>query len=471
MLLSGNAAASVLLLARNLIVARLIPVEDYGIAATFAVTMALVEMSTQFGLQQQIIQSKDGEDIRFQSALQGFQVIRGVFAGAMLFALAGPIAAFLRIPDVAWAYQVMATLPVLRSFQHFDIHRLNRALRYGPLLLTGVIPAIVSLAIVWPLALWLGDYRVMLFALVVHEALGAVTSHLVAERPYRLVFDRAIMAGSLRFGWPLLLNGMLLFLVMQGDKLIVGRELGMVALGIFGMGITLTLTPTLILAKSTQNFFLPQLSAAASNTDGPEQTRFEHVARAAFQAALLNGTILILGVFFLGLPLVQILLGDKYAALQPLMIWLAVQQGLRVFKSGPSTAAVARAVTSNAMWPNLLRVAAFPVIWISVQNGGGLGDVIVIALIAEALGYAFALVLAQVRLGVVLRPLVPSLLVTSTVIAAAMILPAVGQNGSAMLANLALFMLAPVLLLASMGDLRRYARTTFGPAAQRKASL
>lgn len=469
MLLSGNAVASVLLLARNLIVARLIPVEDYGIAATFAVTMALVEMSTQFGLQQQIVQSKDGENVRFQSALQGFQLMRGVLAGFMLFALAGPIAAFLRIPEVAWAYQVMAVLPVLRALQHFDIHRLNRVMRYGPMVLTGVVPAVISLALVWPLAAWLGDYRVMLFALVVHEALGALTSHLVAERPYRLVFDRSIMAGSLRFGWPLLLNGMLLFLVMQGDKLIVGRELGMVALGIFGMGVTLTLTPTLILAKSTQNFFLPQLSKAAAATDDAGLSRFDPIARATFQAALLNGTMLVLGVFFLGIPLVQLLLGDKYEALQPLLIWLAVQQGLRVFKSGPSTAAVARGVTSNAMWPNLLRVAAFPVIWWAVQRGGGLETVIVIAVMAEALGYGLALVLAQMRLGVRMRPLVPSLMAIAVVIAAAVVLPAVGEPATRIYANLVLLVAAPVVLLATMGDLRAYARAHLRPAAHRKA--
>ena len=37
-LLSGNAFGSLMLLVRNLVVARLISVEDYGIAATFAIS-------------------------------------------------------------------------------------------------------------------------------------------------------------------------------------------------------------------------------------------------------------------------------------------------------------------------------------------------------------------------------------------------------------------------------------------------
>jgi hypothetical protein len=76
LILSGNAAASLLLLARNLIIARLIPVADYGVASTFAIAMAVVEMASALGLQQQIVQARNGEDPRFQSALQGFQVLR-----------------------------------------------------------------------------------------------------------------------------------------------------------------------------------------------------------------------------------------------------------------------------------------------------------------------------------------------------------------------------------------------------------
>lgn len=466
LLLSGNAAASILLLARNLIVARLIPVEDYGIAATFAVTMALVEMSTQFGLQQQIVQSKDGEGERFQSALQGFQVLRGVLAGMLLFLLAQPIATFLKIPDVAWAYQVMALMPVLRSLQHFDIHRLNRSMRYGPMILTSAVPAVVSLAAVFPLAWHLNDYRVMLFALVLQEAVGAITSQIVAERRYRLVLDRAIMANSLRFGWPLLLNGALLFLVMQGDKVIVGRELGMAALGLFGMGITLTLTPTLILAKSTQTFFLPQLSAAVN--DGAT-AKFDGLARAAFQAGLLNGLLIVLGTFALGIPLLQLVLGDKFADLQPLLIWLAAQQGIRVFKSGPSTAAVARAVTSNALYPNVVRILGLPVAFYLVLNGGGLWHVIVVALCAEGLGYAVALWLARRRLGVDLRPLTASLLVAAATLCVALTLPAIGMADTQPWLTVAFLLGAPAMLFATMHDLRAYVRDHLTSSPKRKA--
>lgn len=450
LILSGNAAASLLLLARNLIVARLIPVEDYGIAATFAITMAVVEMMSQLGLQQQIVQAKDGDDPRLQSGLQGFQVLRGVSAGAVLFFAAGLIANFLNIPEVAWAYQVMALVPVLTALQHFDIHRLNRQMRFWPVVLTGAVPALISLATVWPLYLWLGDYRVMLWAIIIQMVLMTAVSHVVAERPYRLILDRAIMAGSLRFGWPLLVNGILMFGVFNGDKLIVGRVMGMETLAIFAMGFTLTLTPTLVMAKSAQNFFLPQLSKTDQTNDAGS-TRFQYLSMTTLQVSLLNGSILIVAIALFGALLVQALLGDKYANLIPLLMPLAVLQALRVAKAGSAVVALSAGHTANAMQANLVRVATLPLVWYAVAQGAGLLSVIWIATVGEILGYMLSLWLLRRRVGTRLRPMFFPLICF------------VGFIGTAAMAPLSLgwmvqavLIILMVLSLIMMADLRRY---------------
>ena len=399
-ILSGNAAASLLLLVRNLVIARLISVEDYGIAATFGIIMALIEMASYLGLQQQIVQSKDGEDPHFQAALQGFQVLRGVVAAIVLFVSAGLIARFLGIPEIAWAYQVIALVPLLTAFQHFDIHRLNRSMRFGPLILTSTVPAVAALMAVWPLYAWLGDYRVMLWSMMLQLGLGLVVSHLVAERPYRLAFDRGIMAGSLKFGWPLLVNGILMFAVFQGDKLIVGRAMGMEALAIFAMGMTLTLTPTLVMAKSLQNFFLPQLSSAWNL---PDQRLI--LARVTIQASLLMGSAFAIIVALVGESLVYLVLGEKYIDLIPYLVLLAILQAVRTARTGPSVVAFATGHTENAMIGNLFRLASLPLSWLAAVKTGNLYMIILIAIGAELAGHLAVLMLLRLRSGIVLRRL------------------------------------------------------------------
>jgi O-antigen/teichoic acid export membrane protein len=394
LILSGNATASLLLLARNLIVARLISIENYGIAATFAVVMAMVEMASTLGLQQQIVQARDGDDPRFQAALQGFQVFRGFAAGLALFFMATPVAIFLEVPEVVWAYQLLSLVPVIRSFEHFDVHRLNRKMRFAPMLLTGGIPAFLSLLLVWPLLAWLEDWRVMLYGILAHVSLTVITSHLVAERPYYLVFDRNVIGRSLKFGWPILLNAVLLFFVFQGDKMIVGRLLGMENLAIFAIGVTLTLTPTLVIAKSAQNFFLPQLSTAAS-TPG-----FTEVAGLTLQTINTAALIFLVTILLFGGPFLHSLLGDKYDSLVPLLVWFGIGQALRLCKVGPAIVALSIGHTSNAMLANALRVLILPLTWLVIQQTETLIHVLWMAIIAEAIGLMLALTLLAQRTSV-----------------------------------------------------------------------
>jgi O-antigen/teichoic acid export membrane protein len=418
LILSGNAAASILLLARNLIVARMIPVADYGVAATFAMAMAVVEMASSLGLQQQIIQSKEGDDPHFQAALQGFQVMRGLFSAALLFALAGPLARFLDIPEVIWAYQILALVPVFNALVHFDIHRLNRHMRFAPMVLTGAVPAALALALVWPLAIWLGDWQVMLWSILAQAGFGAITSHLVAERPYRLKWDSKITAGCLQFGWPLLINAVLLFLVFQGDKIIVGRVLGMEPLAIFSMGVTLTLTPTLVLAKSAQNLLLPRLSRIPQQTDA-DRVAFDQMSHVTLQVALLNGALVLLAVSLFGAQMIHLLLGPKYASLVPLFTGFALVYSVRVFKAGPAVIALARGFTGNSMAANLPRVAALPLGWVLLQHGGSLAQLVRLGATAEMVGFILSLILVSRRPGVHLAPLWPTALAMTVFLVAA----------------------------------------------------
>ena len=434
-----------LMLARNLLVARLISVENYGIAATFGLALAIIEMTSTFGLPQQLVQDKRGNDPDFQAALQGFQVLRGFANAAILFALAGPFARFMGVPQVTWAHQTIVVVLILNGLVHFDMHRLGRQMRYGPAAIASVLSPVVALAVIWPLYLMFGDYQVMLWSLIVQAAATAVVSHLVAERPYQLRFDRAVMAHSLRFGWPLLIDGLLLFAIFNGEKLIVGREFGMEPLALFSMAITLTLTPALVLQRSAGSFFLPQLSAAK-----PE--RFETLATITLQSHFLFGAVLIASIVLLGGVFVQLVLGPKYQGVIILLNLLSVMQALKVMKGGSATVSLARARTSNGMVANILRVATLPVAWYVAVQGGGVVTVIWIGIIGEALGLAASLILLGVQLRVSLRPVLPGL----ALVVALLVITGIGAHGDLPVvwpvAVLGLLIMAPVL----MPELRRY---------------
>ena len=454
LILSGNLSSAVIGMVRSLVIARLISVEDFGIASTFMLAMAIVEMMSALGLQQQMMQARNGNDPHLQAALQGFQALRGVSNGAILFLLAGPLAAFFNTPEAAWAYRAIALVPVLNGFLHFDSHRMSRQMDYWPTMMTSALPPLVSLLLVWPLALLFDDYRIMLFAILAQSAILLCVSHAIAQRPYRLVLDREIMADSLKFGWPLLLNGALMFAIFNGERMIVGRELGMAALGLFSIAFSLTLSPTLVMAKSGMSFFLPQLSAAA---DDP--ATFRNLSMTAFEAHLAMGNFLVVAVALVGGPFLHLALGEKYALAIPLLTWLAIMQGVRVIKGGSSTVAMARAHTENAMVANVLRVALLPLAWWVAVSGGSLVEVIWIGIAGELAGLVIALGLALWRLSLPKRPLVLPFAVSTLLFVVAGV-HAQAQYDAAhwmpgLWTSVAMLVLFGLSLL-TMRDLRRY---------------
>ena len=162
LLTGGSVVSSVCSFARNIVIARLLSVEDVGIAAIFVITVSLLERMSYIALDRFLVQAADGDDPRVQAVAQAFQAARGVLSAVLLIVLAGPIASLFGVPEVAWAFQVFAIYPLARGFVHLDLARLQREMRFKVVVWSDTLPQLVTLAIAAPLALWLDDYRVVL---------------------------------------------------------------------------------------------------------------------------------------------------------------------------------------------------------------------------------------------------------------------------------------------------------------------
>lgn len=386
LIFSGNVFSAILGLVRNMIVARLLTVEHFGIASTFAISMSIVEMLTSLGMHQLIIQDSKGDDPRLQSGLQGFHLLRGAFSSTLLFLLAGPIAQFMGTGDIVWAYQMLAFIPLLNGMVHFDIYRLQRHLNYIPAILTSTVPALLSVLLIWPLYMIFKDYRVMLGIILAQALASIIISHLFAQRRYHLALARDIMTHALRFGWPLLINGILIFFVFQGEKIIVGREVGLEALAIFSMGFTLTLLPAMLLTNSIQSVFLPLLSGNKDN-----KSEFQRLSMVTLQAHFALGALFVTGGVLLGPTLVHYLLGEKYTPLLGLFPWLVVLQAMRLMEGGSAIIALAAGRTGVSAVSNLVRISVLPFSWYVAATTSNLHLIIWLAIGAELSGLLVSL--------------------------------------------------------------------------------
>jgi O-antigen/teichoic acid export membrane protein len=335
-----------------MLLARLLARADFGVAATFGMVLTILEFSSKMAIGRFLVQDKEGDSPRFMATAHTVQLVGGL-AGAMLILLAAaPLAALFGLKGDARPFQLLALLPLLKGLEHLDVCRMEREFRYFPSTISTAAPQLLITLMAWPMAVWLPDYRAVLALLVLKAICTTITSHLMAGRSYELGLDREIAFRVLRFGWPLVANGFLMFGVFQGDQFIVASYYSMTDLAAFAAAGALATVPSFIFARIFPSLMLPLM--AKIQDDAPQfRERYRMVVEGVCGFAVLYGVTLILGAE----AFMRIAFGSQYCGTGHLLAWLAVANALRIIRFAPSVAALAKADSQNQMYSNFWRVS------------------------------------------------------------------------------------------------------------------
>jgi O-antigen/teichoic acid export membrane protein len=378
----GQVFSQGLAFARNIIVARLISPEDVGIAATLAITLSLVELLADVSIDKLLIQAKDGDDPRLQASCHAALAVRGVVQSVLLFLLAWPIARFFDLPDLVWAFQCVAIGPLVRGFANLDVTRVQRELKFVPSAVSELLPQVAAFAAIVPLAIWLGDWRAVLFATLMQASLYVVCTHTLASRGYRWAWDGAAFRRIAIFGWPLMINGGLLFAINQGDRIAIGASYAKEDLALWANAMLLASAPLLVLGKVAVSMALPIL-AKCRDDRATFDSRYELCMQGLAWVAAIVAVPLILG----GGAIMGLIFGPHYAAAGAFVGILATAQAIRVCRIGPTVAALAHGETTNAALGNAARLAGVAVAMWLAFNASPLLHVGVAALGGEVLSF------------------------------------------------------------------------------------
>lgn len=397
-LTSGQVASYGLSFARNIILARILVKSDFALAALFGMTISLLEVAGRMSFGQQIIQSKDGDLELFQATSHVFQFVLSLVGAFLIVILSHPVANAFHVPQDAFAFGLLAVVPLARGFEHLDYCRQQRELKYIPAVLYDLIPQIIVTIATWPLAVWLGDFRVILWVMIARAILGLSMTHLLAKRSYRWIWTKGYVKGMWRFGWPLLLNGLLIFGSQQADQMLVGAYLSLNLLAGYALALSLVSTPWFIVAQVGSSIMLPILSRVQ---DDPIQFRRQY--RLCVEFMSVGAVALTLPMIIAGEQIVVLLYGSKYAGTGTLMAILGTASAVRFFRFTPAIASMARADTLNQLYSNLCRCLSLPMAITVVFLKGGVTTIATCALLAEILAAVISVIRLHKRQGVSLR--------------------------------------------------------------------
>lgn len=229
-----NTFQQVLVLTRLIILARLLLPADFGILDIAILTIYGLDVFTQTGYQQALVHKKS--DISSDlNAVWTVLAMRGILLFAVLFLLAPSIADFFATPEAVPVLQVLGVSLIFQGFTNlgtiFFLKDLDFRRQYI-FKFSGVLADfIVSIITV----LMLQNVWALVFGLIAKDLTLLVMSYIV--HPYRPRFNldlRKVWALS-NYGVWILVSSALIFLLIQGDDILVGKVLGITALGFYQM--------------------------------------------------------------------------------------------------------------------------------------------------------------------------------------------------------------------------------------------
>jgi len=396
LLSAGQVAGYGLSFVRNLILARLLTKADFGLVAALSMTMSLLELVSRMAFGKQIIQARDGDQPRFQAVSHAVQVAVGVISALLVIAGAYPMALTFAVPDLAWAFASLALVPLARGAMHLDLARVQRRFVYSPGVLSEIVPQGLATAVAWPLAVWLGDFRAVLWIMLGKELLTVAMSHLLAERPYRWAMEQRHVKQMLTFGWPLLLNGFVLFASQQGDQMVIGAIWSLADLGTYSIAFTLSSIPWFIFGQVGSSLMLP---AMARHQDDPAQ--FEHHYCRCLELSVVVALVVLGPLVVAGDDLVRLLYGPKYSEVGTLMIVFGAMMAFRFFRWASAVAAMSRADTMNQLIGNIARAVSLPLALLVLAMGArNMASVAACGLAGEVLAVLVSVLRLRTRQGI-----------------------------------------------------------------------
>ena len=387
-LAAGQVAGQALSFLRNMLLARYLTKADFGLAATFALSMAMLELVGRMALGQQVVQARDGGEDAFQRNAQTFQFTAGITSALLLLLASGVIAKMLGVPEQAWAFGLLGLVPLCMGLENLDTYRFQRELQFTPRVLCEFVPQFLATLAIWPLLVWLGDFRVVLWLIIGKSVLSVVMTHILAERSYRLAWDRAIARRIIAFSWPMVINGLFLFASQQADQLVVGSQFSMEQLARYVIPFSIVMVPWILFGQVVSPVSMSVLSSVQDCRNA-----FMAKCRQTVNLSVVASVLITLPLIVSGEQIIVIIFGGRYVGSGTLLAILATASALRFLRFAPTTAAMALGDTRNLMWANVARSSSLLLVLGVIAIRGSIEWVAACAVVGEAVALVVSFML------------------------------------------------------------------------------
>ncbi|MBL4763618.1 MAG: oligosaccharide flippase family protein [Gammaproteobacteria bacterium] len=300
----------------TIILARLLTPNDFGIIAILAITVHLIDILSDAGSQQYIIQKQSINDDDVNTAWT-IDIIGKVFLTLVIWLLAPLIADTLNNPLLTNAIRIVSLSIPLRALKNPGLILLAKNLQYQKLFKLGMYQKFLSFASVMIFVLISPSYWAIIVGDIVSATIYLVGSYYIDSFKPRLTLKKVVE--QWRFSQWALLRGITGFLRSQADILIVSKFFPTASLGSYHMTRELALIPALsVIIPATE----PLLSAISQSKHDRELLNY----RIRLSLVTLIAILLPLSVFIYlySQEIVTVVLGEQWIEYHQLLGFFSI---------------------------------------------------------------------------------------------------------------------------------------------------
>jgi O-antigen/teichoic acid export membrane protein len=314
----SSVGITVLSFLRSVILARLLTPEIFGLMSICSMAFRALEIFSETGFGAALIHRQKSFEEARDTAFT-LLVIRGFLLAVVSFAVAPFVAAFYEQDVLDAMIKVVGIAFILGGFKNINTIALQKELDFKRLAYMEQGTAALNFVVAISLAAWFRSVWALVIAQVAGTLISVLLSFWMIPGRAHFRFDRTIAAELFSYGKFMTGLAIVVFLTLELDNALIGKVLGMEALGYYVVAYTLANLPSTHISKLVSRVMFPLFSKLQND-------------KPALQTEYIRGTRLILmGVIPLSVcitvlaeQIVSALYGERWSAAAGALQILAV---------------------------------------------------------------------------------------------------------------------------------------------------
>ena len=308
----------------GIILARILSPRDFGIFAVALIALNGLNSINELGVTYAVVRWPGDLKLAARTATT-IAISASVLIFIACFIAAPFFASALHTPAATGVLRLLALGVVIDGVASVPIGLLTRGFRQDKRAIAEWSGFVVSTTVTIGLAIAGFGAWSLAWGRLAGNSVNCGALYILAPSRPRPGWDKSVARELLRFGIPLTGSSFLVFAMLNVDYLVVGRELGTVALGYYALAFNLSSFPWNLLSTAVRPIAVPAFARFQHDS-----ARLREVFLRWFHL-LMSATVpvcTLLGV--LALPLVTMVYGSKWRPAASALVFLAALGGLRV---------------------------------------------------------------------------------------------------------------------------------------------